>query len=95
MYDDLWALDTDGSGLAALEQEAGKAGVERLSAQEEEDPLESSLALSFLLPHTVEAAPSRVADAEYDDVEARAADANEITCWLQHLGLGEHAYLRT
>ena len=89
VFDDFWALDTTDFGMVELEQRAAKAGLAPVVANDE--PLESALALSFLLPQMGEAPPV-VTDAEYDDVEARAADADEVSCWLQHLGLGEHAY---
>ena len=44
-------------------------------------------------PHIGEGmGPGEREEEEYEDVEARAADADEVRSWLQHLGLAEHAY---
>jgi len=47
-----------------------------------------------LAPHFGEGgAPQEYpAELEYEDFEARAANANEVRSWLTHLGLAQHAY---
>ena len=50
--------------------------------------------MTFLAPHMGEAARAveYPAELEYEDVEARAADADEVRSWLTHLGLAQHVY---
>ena len=98
VFDDLWALDTDGHGMLTLEKSAATHAVavdEEAAAEDEEEaaPLDGTLALAFLAPHIGEGmGPGEREEEEYEDVEARAADADEVRSWLQHLGLAEHAY---
>ena len=57
------------------------------------EPLGGPLGFHFLLPHMEEEKLEPLPqDLEYEDEEAREAEANEVTCWLQHLGLSEHCY---
>ena len=77
--------------MARLEQAATKAGLEGGPGEAEQRTGLEEVALSFLLPQMGERPPVQP-EQEYDDVEAREADADEVSCWLQHLGLGEHTY---
>ena len=79
VFDDMWALDIDGSGMQRLEQAATKAGLASGPSEAEQRKGLEGVALSFLLPQMGERPPVAV-EPEYDDVEAREADADEVTC---------------
>eukprot|EP00966_Prymnesium_polylepis_P334371 7389746-Prymnesium_polylepis.1 len=88
VYDDLWALDTDGEGLKALELDAAqRVGLEG------KDGLDGGISLSFLVPQQLSSGKPKEEfppELEYEDTEAREADSDEVRSWLQHLGLAEH-----
>ena len=91
LYSDIWALDVDGLGMERLEQLAMKDVAKDASSK----LAEKAIPMSFLAPQIgdglgpdAEYPPHR----EYEDVEARDADANEVRSWLQHLGLAQHSY---
>ena len=89
VYDDIWALDIDGKGMGKLAQLATSA----VAQQEARKAAEQVIPMSFLAPHMGAAPPSdAVADREYEDHAAKAADADEVRSWLMHLGLAQHAY---
>ena len=99
VYGDIWALDVDGRGLGRLEALAGKDGARE--AGERRLAAEQAIPLSFLTPHMLMADGGAAALAqlgeyppqlEYEDIEAKDADASEVRSWLTHLGLAHHAY---
>jgi hypothetical protein len=65
--------------MVRLEQAATKAGLDSGPSELEQRKGLESVALSFLLPQMGERPPVEVAP-EYDDVEAREADADEVAC---------------
>jgi hypothetical protein len=79
VFDDFWALDGDGQGMARLEQAAARKGLGPVRGLDDDGgtALDSGLAFSFLLPQMGER-HAVAAEAEYDDVEAREADADEV-----------------
>ena len=94
VFDDMWALDIDGSGMQRLEQAATKAGLASGPSDAEQRRGLEGVALSFLLPQMGERPPVE-AEQEYDDVEAREADADEVTCNPVHACAREAATLCT
>ena len=93
VFDDMWALDIDGSGMQRLEQAATKAGLASGPSEAEQRKGLEGVALSFLLPQMGERPPVAV-EPEYDDVEAREADADEVTCNPVHERLQPCAHER-
>ena len=67
------------AGMARLEQAATKAGLSSGPSEAEQRQGLEGVALSFLLPQMGDRPPVE-AEQEYDDVEAREADADEVTC---------------
>ena len=82
------------AGMARLEQAATKAGLSSGPSEAEQRQGLEGVALSFLLPQMGDRPPVE-AEQEYDDVEAREADADEVTCNPVHACAWEAATLCT
>ena len=85
LYDDIWTLDVDGKGLERLKQLATR-DAESAGAVEQQIPT------SFLAPHLGKVTPVEEIADEFESLEAREANADEVRSWLTHLGLAQHAY---
>ena len=88
-------------GVAALSNAAGTQEVEDARRAAAADAARIALlqrrashegVVPYLLPQEESAAPQQRADDDYGEVEARQSEADEVACWLGHLGLSEHAY---
>ena len=54
---------------------------------------EVTLEESMIMPQTLVTAIEYPPELEYEDMEAKEANKDEIVCWLQHLSLGQYNYL--
>ena len=90
LYDDIWTLDVDGRGMERLLQLATQDAASADAAKQAAE----TIPMSFLAPHFGEDGPEAEypAELEYEDTEAREANADEVRSWLTHLGLAQHAY---
>ena len=81
LYDDIWALDLDGQGMARLEALA----TTDIASGQATQALEHSIPTSFLAPQGLaEGVPLEYPPhLEYEDVTAREADADEVRAPLR------------
>ena len=87
LYEDIWALDVDGKGMDRMKQAASRDLPETGATADAEQRIPAS----FLAPHLRKSLPT-LDDDDYESLDAREADADEVRSWLTHLGLAQHIY---